>query len=212
MKSYSDTVQNVFINFLRLIILISVVGAVREAQWALVFSASLILALTFLPYLFEKKTRVNLPLEFELVVVLFIFASLFLGEIHAYYTLYWWWDVVLHTSSGLALGFAGFLIAYTLYYQDKIKAKPIWIVIFAFCFGVAIGAVWEIFEFSMDQIFGFNMQKSGLVDTMWDLIVDAAGSLVVSLVGYYYIKGKKIPLFNRVLNKFNRENPRFFGS
>jgi hypothetical protein len=44
-------------------------------------------------------------------------------------------------------------------------------------FAVAVGAVWEIFDFSMDEPFGTDMQKamfgdpSGLTDTMWDLIV-----------------------------------------
>jgi hypothetical protein len=49
---------------------------------------------------------------------------------------------------------------------------------------------WEIFEFSMDQIFGLNMQKpmlgdpSGLTDTMWDMIVNLIGAAIVSLSGW----------------------------
>jgi len=178
----------------------------------LLFSSSLILILTFLPYLFERTYRVNLPIEFEFVIILFLYASLFLGEIHAYYTKFWWWDVVLHTSSGIALGFAGFLIMYVLYYKDKVKAKPIWIAIFAFCFAVAIGAVWEIFEFAMDQFFGLNMQKSGLIDTMWDLIVDSIGAMLTSFIGYFYVRGKKTPLFTRFLQKFTKENPKYFNN
>ena len=38
------------------------------------------------------------------------------------------------------------------------------------CFAITIGALWEVFEFGMDQLFGLNMQKSGLLDTMGDLI------------------------------------------
>ena len=80
---------------------------------------------------------------------------------------------------------------------------------FAFCFGVAAGAVWEIFEFVVDQLFNTNMQKNGLVDTMWDLIVDSIGALITSLVGYYYIKGKKLSLFHRLIRKFENENKRW---
>jgi hypothetical protein len=209
MKDYSEIFQNFFIGFLRFTIFIAIFIAFFESQWALAFSSFLILLFTFLPYFFERNTRVNLPLEFEFVIVLFIYASFFLGEIYSYYTRFWWWDIVLHTSSGLALGFAGFLIVYVLYFQNKIKANPILVSVFAFCFGMAIGAVWEIFEFAMDQIFGFNMQKSGLLDTMWDLIVDAVGAFIISFVGYYYIKGRKVPLFTRFLKKFSRENPGF---
>ena len=63
----------------------------------------------------------------------------------------------------------------------------------------------------MDQIFGLNMQKSGLIDTMWDLIVDSIGALLTSLVGYFYIRGKKLPLFTRFLQKFSKENPKYFN-
>ena len=212
MKINADKIQSIVIIFLRLSILIAIVGAIWNNRWTLLFSSSLILTLTFLPYLFERKYKINLPIEFEFVIILFLYASLFLGEIHSYYTKFWWWDAVLHTSSGVALGFAGFLIMYVLYHKNKVNAKPIWIAIFAFCFGVAIGAVWEIFEFGMDQIFGMNMQKSGLIDTMWDLIVDSVGAMLTSFIGYFYIKGKKTPLFTRFLQKFTKENPRYFNN
>ena len=212
MRLNIDKIQSIVIHVLRLSIFIVIIGAIWNTRWTLLFSSSLILILTFLPYFFERKYNVNLPIEFEFVIILFLYASLFLGEIHAYYTKFWWWDLVLHASSGIALGFAGFLIMYVLYHKEKVNAKPIWIAIFAFCFGVAIGAVWEIFEFSMDQIFGMNMQKSGLIDTMWDLIVDAVGATLTSSIGYFYIKGKKTPLFTRFLEKFTKENPRYFNN
>jgi uncharacterized membrane protein YjdF len=54
----------------------------------------------------------------------------------------------------------------------------------SFCVAMAIGGIWEIFEFAMDQVFGMNMQKSGLIDPMWDLIVDALGPLFSVTTGY----------------------------
>lgn len=204
-----DKIQNYTISFLRITILFAMLGAGWNQRWALLFSSTLILFLTFIPNLFERRYKINLPIEFEFVIIIFIYASLFLGEIHGYYTRFWWWDVILHTGSGIALGFVGFLIMYLLYKQGKIAAKPIWIALFAFCFGMAIGAVWEIFEFSMDQLFGYNMQKAGLIDTMWDLIVDALGALLTSFIGYFYIRGIKTPLFTRLVKKFTKENPKF---
>ncbi len=210
MKLKIDKIQSYVINFLRLTIIIAIGGSIFEKMWMLLFLSSLILILTFTPSFFEKRYKINLPIEFEFVIILFLYASLFLGEIQSYYTRFWWWDIILHISSGIALGFVGFLILYILYQKNKIDAKPVWIAVFAFCFAVAIGAVWEIFEFSMDQLFGFNMQKSGLIDTMWDLIVDSLGALLTSAIGYYYIKGKKTPLFTRFLQDFSKENPQYF--
>ena len=64
----------------------------------------------------------------------------------------------------------------------------------AFCFALSIGALWEIFEFTMDQVFGLNMQKSGLVDTMWDLIVDMGGALIGASAGFFWLKGRNSTL------------------
>ena len=52
-----------------------------------------------------------------------------------------------------------------------------------FGMGVAILVGWEFYEFTMDKIYGFNLQVSspftneGLIDTMWDFILGAGGAL-----------------------------------
>ena len=118
---------------------------------------------------------------------------------------------MLHTSSGILFGFLGFIILYTLYKRDKLKARPFWIALFACSFALALGALWELFEFGMDQYFPFSMQEDGLVDTMWDLIVDTVGALLISILGYFYIRGGEIPFVSRVLKKFRRKNPHLFN-
>ncbi len=195
---------------IRLVLAIAIVTEILNQRWALLFTTSLIFILTFIPTIFEKRFKIDIPLEIEIIIIIFIYASLFLGEIKSFYTTYLWWDILLHISSGIVLGFFGFLILYVLYSQDKVHGSPIWIAVFSFCFAVAIGAIWEIFEFAVDNIFGFNMQKNGLNDTMWDLIVDSLGALITSTIGYYYLKDKKKGLFNRIILKFVKKNPKFF--
>lgn len=39
-----------------------------------------------------------------------------------------------------------------------------------------------------DLSLGLNMQRSGLTDTMTDLIVNAGGALAAAAVGYYYVR------------------------
>ena len=65
------------------------------------------------------------------------------------------------------------------------------IVILPVSFSVFIGVALGIFEFFMDYFFGLNMQKSGLVDTMTDLIVNTVGALVVGIAGFLYLKNPK---------------------
>ena len=54
-----------------------------------------------------RRLKVNIPPEFEAWSVVFIYASLFLGEVKGYYARFWWWDLLLHTGSGLLLGTLG---------------------------------------------------------------------------------------------------------
>lgn len=94
----------------------------------------------------------------------------------------------MHAFSAVALGFIGVGILYEMDKKTIIQARPSTLVFFGFCFALAFGAVWEIFEFNVDQFFGTNMQKSGLMDTMGDLMVDAFGGFVAAFFGYFYIK------------------------
>ena len=60
--------------------------------------------------------------------------------------------------------------------------SPFFIAFFAFCFALAFGVVWEIYEYTVDSVAALNMQKyaledgtllvgrEALADTMEDLI------------------------------------------
>ena len=94
-----------------------------------------------------------------------------------------------------------------LYRGEKIEAHPKILALLAFLIAIAIGAIWEIFEFTMDQAFGFNMQKNGLHDTMWDLIVDAIGGAIASFAGYFYItSGWKKGLISCLITEWVEKN------
>jgi hypothetical protein len=192
----------VFSMALRITVLIALVGALLGGKWVVAFTCVMALLLTFLPAIASRNMKIFLPVEFELTVVVFIYLAMYLGEIHNYYTRFWWWDLLLHGTSGIVLGFVGFLILFVLYEEGKVKAMPGTIAFLSVCFALALGTMWEIFEYTMDHLFGLNMQKSGLVDTMSDLIVDLIGALVTSAFGYLYLKGGKPRVFERSMKKF----------
>jgi uncharacterized membrane protein YjdF len=209
-----------FLSFLiKAILFVEAVVAVWGQQWLTVAITVGIIAITFIPLLMAKKFQIYIPQEFELLAIIFIFASLFLGEVRGYYLRFWWWDIALHTGSGLLLGVIGFLLVYILNEIEEIRLRMTsgFVAFFAFLFAVSIGALWEIFEFAMDSFFGMNMQKatlgdpSGLTDTMRDLIVDTLGALVISVLGYGYLKaGRKESFLERWIAAFIQKNPRFF--
>lgn len=202
---------NHFITLLiRVSILIAIITAIMNLRWTILFVSLIAFVLTYLPKIIERRYEIDLPIEFEILIVIFIYAAIFLGEVHKYYTKFWWWDAILHTGSGIALGFIGFAVLLILYKTKKIQASPFTIALFSFSFAISMGAVWEIFEFAMDQIIGTNMQKNGLIDTMWDLIVDGLGALLASTIGYIYIKTGEVPIFKNFINKFIKENSNLF--
>jgi hypothetical protein len=199
---------------LQAILLVGLILSAVQQQWLNMMLTAAVMALTVLPAVMERQFKVTIPPEFELLAILFIFASIFLGEVRGYYLRFWWWDALLHTGSGLLLGLVAFLLVYVLNQIDRIDLhlKPGFVALFSFAFAMAVGAVWEIFEFGMDSFLGLNMQKSGLQDTMWDLIVDAIGAFVFAVTGYVYmLRGWGSPIF-RSVESFVRSNPEMFDS
>ena len=161
-----------------------------------------VLFFSFMPTIVSRNYKVRLPIEIDFTVTLLLYLHFFLGEYSHFYVKIPWWDILLHGGNSLILGFLGFILAYALLLTSKMATKPILASLFSLSFAVLIGVLWEIFEFGMDYFFGFSMQKSGLVDTMTDLMVDVAGAAVVSGVGFFYMRKKKEGIFSRLLKKF----------
>lgn len=184
-----------------------------EGNYQAAVETLVIMGITFFPYFMDRQFRVRIPVEFEVAAVVFIFMSLFLGEVQGFYARFWWWDLVLHTGSAFLIGLTGFLLVFVMNSNPRVNMHltPKFIALFAFMFAMGIGCLWEIFEFAMDSLFGMNMQKSGLVDTMWDLIVNTIGALTISVLGYGYLKTDAIDSFlEHMIAKFIRYNPRLF--
>lgn len=200
------------------IMAIELVFTLRQGQWLTAFLVIMIMSVAISPVIFHHRLRVTFPPEFHILAIAFIFASLFMGEVWQFYARVWWWDIALHATSGLLLGIFGFLLVYALNEDRHIDMhmRPHFVAFFAFLFAVAVGTAWEVFEFVMDQSFGMNMQKpmrndpSGLTDTMWDLIVDALGALIISLLGWHHLKSPKESFLEAWIHKFIESNPALF--
>ncbi len=71
--------------------------------------------------------------------------------------------------------------------KDKVLS-PALAAMFSFAFGVMLLTGWEFYEFTMDRLYGLNLQRTeyytdaGLVDTMADLIIGACGSILSMFV------------------------------
>lgn len=157
-----------------------------------------------LPGFLKKKIDLQIPSTMLVLYALFLYGAIYLGEVRSFYYNVPNWDTILHTFSGAMLGALGFSFVTLLNRTDKVPVNlsPAFVAVFALCFAMALGVVWEIYEFTADYIMGTNMQKFGteagelflgqaaLKDTMKDLIVDTIGALVISVMGYISLKHK----------------------
>ena len=180
-------------------------GKMKSDYALMVVQCVLGVAVMFLPSALERRLRVAIPGFMYVLFVVFLYAAIYLGEIRSFYYRIPHWDLILHGFSGLMLGALSFSVIVLLNDAEKIKISlsPAFVAVFAFSFAVAMGVLWEFYEFLLDGLLGLNMQKfaledgqaligrAALVNTMGDLIVDAIGATVMSAVGYVSVKYRK---------------------
>ena len=202
--------QPIVVQVIWAILLVATIWALFSARWSVAFVSVVTFLVTLLPNLIFNRLSITLPTRFLGAIVVFIFATLFLGEVFDFYERYWWWDILLHGGSAVVFGLVGFLLVFFMFEGDRYAAPPIAVSFVAFCVAVTLGVAWEIFEFAMDQLFGLNMQKSGLVDTMWDLIVDMLGASVGATAGFFFLQGRELGGLSGVIDEFVSLNRRFY--
>jgi hypothetical protein len=173
--------------------LFSGVFSLYEQLWLDAFLAFLGFFLCLLPSRFDKY-GIKASNGLKLFILLFILASIYLGEKQSFYFKFWWWDMMLHTLAGMVFGLFAFNIFYLINSEDSLdfKLNPTFLMIFSISFALSLGVFWEFFEFTIDQTFGTNMQKSGLVDTMFDLMLTFIGATIVNLFVFFYLLKNKI--------------------
>ena len=176
--------------------------AVKSDYALMLLQCILGMVVMLLPGFLQRKLQITIPSGMLIAFALFLYCAIYLGEVHYFYFRIPHWDTLLHTFSGFALGAIGISIINLLNKSESIPVSlsPAFVAIFAFCFAVTIGVVWEVYEFAVDSVANLNMQKymmesgealagrAALADTMKDLIVDSLGALVISVVGYLSVK------------------------
>lgn len=174
------------------------------------FSAMLLVLAA--PNILKKWFKLEVPLSLYVVIACFAFNALVLGDGLDFYGKYDWWDSYLHFHSGIILSFVALWFIHILMAEKSkyIYMNKYFLSIFLVVFSLGIGAFWEILEYGCDDIFNTNAQQYmastkgtlvgekdiplqghvALKDTMKDLTLDLAGSLIVATYGF--IKHEKI--------------------
>jgi len=175
-----------------------------------------------LPRFLRSRFSIEVPWLLSIVIVIFCFSALIMGDGMDFYGRLPWWDKLLHAESGVLLSMiALWLIHVIMADNDKYIYFNKWFLcLFLIMFSVGLGACWEIMEFSYDSIMGTNTQQfmatttgsiftpedeplcghAALCDSMQDLILDLAGALLVAVYGLIY-HDKLIERYKQILNE-----------
>ena len=159
------------------------------------------------PIFLRKRFKVDVPAALSVVILLFAFSALVLGDGLDFYGRFTWWDSVLHGFSGVILSFVAlWLIHVIMAGNDKyIYFNKYFLVLFLVMFSLGMGACWEIVEYTYDSLSGTNTQQfmasttgsifgaedvplcghAALRDTMTDLILDLVGAFAVAVYGFF---------------------------
>jgi hypothetical protein len=152
----------------------------------------LLAGITLLPVILKRYVRLHVPISIVILLLFFTAIAIGFGEYANFYERFYWFDSVLHFGSAVLVGFFAVVPLVIVARKRHIKEPTILIVLFAFFAAVTVGVLWEIIEFYIDALFGSNMQPS-LADTMHDLQLEVAGSLIGAIGGLYVLRRARHP-------------------
>lgn len=184
--------NDIFKNLMRLIMTILFIYYFIKGNSIYFSNAILVIIVSFIPDIFFKGIKIKLSNTADFVVQFFVFLSMVLGRMYKFYGIFSWWDLFLHFASGIIIGLAAVIflrvnIEETLYK----KLSPFFISLFIFVFSAAGAGLWEIWEFTGDQLFGLDSQFNSLIDTMTDICMGTGAGLLTAIMGYYNCKKGK---------------------
>ena len=168
-----------------------------EAMFAIIFTH-----LWDMFQLFGGKSFITwVPYHIFTYLNCFITFSVAVGSTVNKFTSFPYIDLPEHFFAGFIAAVGGYELAVIIQSKQPVdkRISPALASLFAISFSVMLMVGWEFYEFTMDRLYGLNLQRSafnsegGLVDTMVDLILGSAGALF----GMFFVAFKKNGVFEK---------------
>lgn len=127
----------------------------------------------------KKSFIIEVEASTQTMLSLFIFIAVCIGSTLNNRTTFEHFDIVTHCASGVLSAWFGYDFA-NIIYRKRGDLGPAMSSLFSLAFALSIAVGWEIYEFSMDKLYGMTLQK-GNTDTMVDFISCAVGAVITML-------------------------------
>jgi len=189
----SDRRQKQIARLMELGLAIIVVIGVVDRNAGIIVNAAVGLAVTQIVPILERDY--DIPMDPALT--LWITSAVFLHalgtiEILGYSSLYrdlGWWDHLTHALSASVVAGAGYATVRALSeHSEEIHLPSRFMFVFILTFVMAFGVAWEVLEFAIAEVAavlgtGTVLTQYGLTDSLWDLVFDTVGAVVVAIWG-----------------------------
>jgi len=166
-------------------------------QTGIVVNAGVGLAVTQLVPVLERDYDVPM----DPALVLWITAAVFLHSLgtipifglESFYKDIPWWDHMTHALSSSIVAGTGYATVRAIdRHSDDVSLPPRFVFVFILAFVMAFGVLWEVLEFAIAEVAavlgtGTVLTQYGLEDSLWDLVYDTVGAVVVALWGTAYL-------------------------
>lgn len=118
------------------------------------------LALLFLPYVFEYVLSCRISKDLKLAYWFLVIGGPVLGNVYKFYHYIRPWDKLLHMLSGFLVAAVGYALPDFLLKEPPNKAFKCF---FAITLSMAVGGIWEIYEYLLDVFFQMDMQNDTVI-------------------------------------------------
>ena len=128
----------------------------------------------------KKSFIIEIEASTQTMLSLFIFVGVCVGSTINNRTTFEHFDLVTHFASGVLSAWFGYDFA-NIIYRKRGDLGPAMSSLFSITFALGIAVGWEIYEFTMDSLYGMKLQK-GNADTMMDFVCCTIGAVITMLL------------------------------
>ena len=174
-----DSSRGVYLTyFIQGLILLAAAASIMGGEYLSGLSAAFAFLLTLAPSFATRNMRFCLPWGVNLLIAVSLYLHV-MGYTGGYYAALAYYDKLAHLVSSATVALIVFSLMVLAGHRGDVRLTTPAVVASILIATLAAGALWEIYEFAVDQIFGTSLQL-GNTDTMWDLIMDLIGAAIVA--------------------------------
>lgn len=163
-----------------------VLGAFVTESYTWLPAAVVSLLVTETPAILRRNLKIVLPVELNFFIVLALFLHV-IGGVYGFYDYISWWDHLTHAMSASLVAALGFVLVVSIdWYVDSIYLPRPFVAFFVIMFTMAVGVLWELMEWLIDELTGSFLQYS-LEDSMLDMLFDSFAGFVVAAATTHYV-------------------------